>query len=384
MRLLDYFNYSKQSSKTDIGYIGVEFAKEHIHLVQLATRGEHVTEFYQLCSIDYMHSRDDCLGDKKYLKDCLDQAFNQYKFKGRKAVVSVPADKVKIVTVSYLLKDNVSEERLILESLQNRIGEDLTSYVIDYVKVRVEDKEIKRGAVVCLAKREFINQFLDVLTGAGLNVQYLEVSPIAIRRLINVVPKQNYRENDLIINFGAQGSFITLLSGRRMLSDQPINCCENRLVDQIAMVLKIPQDKTRTILEHYGFGGIDDFRNLSQFSLSAGEISKTLKDIARQYLAGLIDDINRMLVYAASETHGEKVSQIFILGGMARWPGMDKLIEQMINIKVDVVDPLGSFDNKLSQQRPIAEKGIEYAVATGLALRGLRQFSNKALQEQAQ
>ena len=69
-------------------------------------------------------------------------------------------------------------------------------------------------------------------------------------------------------------------------------------------------------------------------------------------------------------THGESIDQVYLLGSMARWPRVEKLLESLIAIPVRVVDLRSVFpvrsDNATS---PELELGDGATLAAGLALR---------------
>ena len=59
------------------------------------------------------------------------------------------------------------------------------------------------------------------------------------------------------------------------------------------------------------------------FALAAAEtdVSATLLEIVKPCYLDLIEEINRVLVFTASETHGVPVSRVCLLGSVAHWPG---------------------------------------------------------------
>jgi len=82
---------------------------------------------------------------------------------------------------------------------------------------------------------------------------------------------------------------------------------------------------------------------------------------------------NRALIYAASQTHGESVSRIFLLGGIARWVGADAFLQKMIELPVQIIpNPLKTFPARKGANTEVEESSVpEIAVAAGLALRGM-------------
>jgi Tfp pilus assembly PilM family ATPase len=66
------------------------------------------------------------------------------------------------------------------------------------------------------------------------------------------------------------------------------------------------------------------------------------------------------------------VDQIYLLGSAGRYPGVDRLMQQLLSIPVEVLNPFRTFRSpipaaSLDRLMPIA--GI--ALACGLGLRGL-------------
>jgi Tfp pilus assembly PilM family ATPase len=82
-----------------------------------------------------------------------------------------------------------------------------------------------------------------------------------------------------------------------------------------------------------------------------------------------VDEINRVLIYTASETHGASVGHIHLLGSLARWRGIEGLLQSMVEIPVGALDdPLGLFAAGVGDSD---RRGAALAIATGLALRGM-------------
>jgi Tfp pilus assembly PilM family ATPase len=352
------------NSRKSVGNIGIEFSRDHIHLVQLVAVSDTETQIQAAMSVEYEQDRSYCFAHPHILKKLVTNALKRGGFKGKKAIVSMPSDKVRLITLTYRVKDKQSEDVAVLDSVANRLSDDISEYVVDYIPVRVKDTDVDHLAVVCVAKRNDVLAFLNLMRGVGLKVTCLEVSPIAIRRLINSIPKKNYRENSLVISFGMTESHMSLLSGRRLLSDQAITFAQGTLLDKISNSVGLRPNEIESLVMQYGFDN-DDANALYDI-----DVSKILRESTRKYLSILIDDINRMLVYAASETRGEQVSQIYILGVMAQWPGFDQFILNAVNIPVTIVDPARAFGEKSNEYS--VHESVALAAATGMALRDLR------------
>src|SRR6266704_3622988 len=101
-----------------------------------------------------------------------------------------------------------------------------------------------------------------------------------------------------------------------------------------------------------------------------GEFSAALKQVLRPQFLALKAEVSKTLIYAASKTRGETVDKIFLVGGVARCPGIAELMSQDLSKPVEVLNPFSIFPHRLTQTE-LAElwphSGV--AVATGLALR---------------
>jgi len=102
-------------------------------------------------------------------------------------------------------------------------------------------------------------------------------------------------------------------------------------------------------------------------------VVETLREIVKPAFLQLVGEINRALIYAASQTRGESVSRIFLLGGIARWVGADRFLQELIELPVQIIpNPLKAFPARRGAQTEVDEQSVpEIAVAAGLALRGL-------------
>jgi Tfp pilus assembly PilM family ATPase len=72
------------------------------------------------------------------------------------------------------------------------------------------------------------------------------------------------------------------------------------------------------------------------------------------------------MVYAASETHGNSVRRIYLTGGVAEWKGIERLLGDLLDIPVSILDPTAC----LVDAAPRLPR-LRMGVVTGLALRGL-------------
>jgi Tfp pilus assembly PilM family ATPase len=102
-------------------------------------------------------------------------------------------------------------------------------------------------------------------------------------------------------------------------------------------------------------------------------IFNTLLEILKPELLHLVEEIDRAFMYAAAQARGGGETRICLLGSLARWPGVDRVLAELLNLPLSALAnplaPFGADEPAFAEQASTAEP--EFAVATGLALRGL-------------
>jgi type IV pilus assembly protein PilM len=361
---------ARRSNFTRIGPIGLDFTMTELHLVQLRVNADGRISLQAMVSLPYTESREKLLAAPKQMRSLIHQALKTDRFQGKEVVTRLPASDTRIMPVSYHVEEGQSDDAALLKLLSERIDEDLSEYVIDYLPVRSGTTSAGRLAIVALAKRETVIGYLEVLRKAGLETRQIEIGPAAIRRLVSTLGPQDRYENVLAINFGRHESYITVVSGARLLLDQEIRFGETGLLENIAGELDMPVEAARVLLEN---------NSLAPAPLPAHgrgseiDIAETLQEIIKPMLRGLIEEVSRVLVYTASQTHGEPVSRIYLMGSLARWQGMDGLLNSLVKLPVETIpDPLKAFYGEESPSG-VRRARPEIAVAAGLALNGIYQ-----------
>jgi len=350
-----------------VGPIGVDFALESIHLVQLEKIASRQPTVRARVSVGFDSPRSDLFDNPQKYRSLLNEALARGEFVGKTAVLAVPTGMFRTMSVNYKCSGE-SDDSAILKKMRDRLDGDLTNYVLDYLPVKSRSNNDEKLALVAVSERQDILTLLEATRFAGLNAEALEIGPVAISRLIGAMSKENHSGNVLVINSGRVASYLTLISGADLLFDQQIRFGENELVNQLAHTLDMTKTMARNLVARTGI----ESRN-SDESQSAEDIdlTETIAEILKGPFARLSEEIRRVCLYAAAETRGGTVSQVYLLGSIARWPGAAGMLGKLTDVPVATIpDPLAPFD-ALDEPKQANMPAPEIAVATGLALRGM-------------
>ncbi|MCU7935400.1 MAG: pilus assembly protein PilM [Candidatus Thiodiazotropha sp. (ex Dulcina madagascariensis)] len=362
-------SFKLQANK--VGTIGMDIGMNAIHLCQLQPLETKRFAVIAKATIPFAETRREILASPKRLKKLLAQGMKQKGFIGRKMVTVMPADELKIMPITYKAKAHDVDQE-ILKMLNSRVDGNVKDYVIDYVPVRSNPDDEENLALAAIARQDNVIDYLQAITLSGFEVDALDVGPAAIRRLICTLYTEDNLETVLVINTGLSKSYLTIISGRRLLFDQQVSFGESLLLDNLSATLELPEDVIRKLVLRHGFEKDPD-KSVQSGTVSDDEISYTLLEVLKPVFIKLVDEINRVLIFTASQTHGMPISRVCLLGSIARWPGAESLLRKLIDIPFSTHQrELAEYFVDLTEEGESWSSSIpELAVATGLALRGL-------------
>ncbi|MDZ4154263.1 pilus assembly protein PilM, partial [Methylicorpusculum sp.] len=302
-------------------------------------------------------------------------------FRGKCVVSCLPIDQIKISTITYKHTEGQDDAVAVVAELRERYKSELDNLVVDFMSLRQEEAGSNhRDALVALAPREKVVAYLDLLTSAGLSVNALDIGPAALARLVSHtgaihVPEYPKLPNVLLINFGSDSSFLTIIWGRRLMLDRPVEFSENRMFNRLKHTLDMPEElMIRLLYENNTNAEKTNGKNVNAKSAnnSTDEINQMVTEVLRPEINALLQEVNKTLVYMASKTRGKSVGQIYLTGRVAGYPGILNYLREQLHVAVDILDPVEVFaaeKYKLSSHSIGAMPGI--ALTTGLALRGI-------------
>ncbi len=375
MTILERFRRRGEAptKRSEPGLIGLDFGLRQLHLCQIRPLPHGRYAILAKHSVELPASRDELLDDPKTLKRVVGRALKAKKFRGRRVVALMPWEDVRIILLTY--KANVADvDAEVVKMLAHRVEGSIDDYVVDYVPVRAKPSDEEHMVVATLARRERVDRLLKALMHCGLEVDSLDVAPTALRRLVSALYTGHAADNVLLIHSYADDSYLTVISGRRLLFNQSVTFGENQLLEAIVRELEISRDSARTLVQDHGLERRPLAQAVGADTATGNDIAATLLQIVKPCFLDLVADINRVLVFTAAETHGVPVSRVCLLGCLAHWPGAQNTLMSLLDIEQPVsqteFNQIFEDDNDATR---MSWEGLfsDISIAMGLALRGL-------------
>ena len=192
---------------------------------------------------------------------------------------------------------------------------------------------------------ELINQYQEIARLAKLRLQTLEAEVFGLIRS----SLKNEKESVVVLDMGAQTTTINVVKEGVLQSSRSIDVGGGSLSERIAQSLSIgrkeAEEKKRT----------------------QGLLSKELKVI----LSPLVDTVVTEIKQAIQEFKAKEIQRLVLGGGSSLLLGLREYFKENLNLQAELIDPFRSVFYPPVLEDTIKEMGPSYAVAVGMALRGL-------------
>lgn len=367
--------------------IGADFAVERLNLVQVQEHCAHgvLHTVRAAASVAYPLPREELLAAPRLLRQFVQSALASAPFSGRRAWCALAPADVRILPMTVTLAAGQSEAQAVARAAREQIGTTVADAVVDYYQVRsIDGDSSERQVLVAVAQKAQVLAHLAMLRGAGLDPVALDIGPAAIGRLLGAMGRDDLNQSVLLINFGLQKSFLTVIWGRRLMLDREIDFGEVQLAGKLAASLGLAPEIARNLMREHGIGARNGAGGAARPAAGAGsalpDVGRTIREILHPELRLLAEELLRTQVYVASRTRGSTLSRVYLNGSLARYPNIQERLSELVALPVEVLNPFDAFAMPAadgaapaafqtgSQASSEASKSI--ALAAGLALRG--------------
>jgi type IV pilus assembly protein PilM len=361
-----------RGSSRRVGPIGLDFALERVNLLQLERNGAGL-RIRAAASVAYPEEREALMGSPAALKALLRKARAGRPFAGRRVVTAMPRDTGRLFNLTYEGAPD-GDEAAVVRATQERLASDLKDWVIDYLPIRQSDSDKgERSAIVVAAPRAAVVEYLETLRQAGLEVEALEVGPVAIRRLVASLGQSGDDGNVLVINFGKTQTYLSAVWGRRLILNREVDFGEASVLEQLSRQLDLPLQEATALPYECGVYYDQEADWGEEFAGTEDQAARAVAEILKPAFARLVQEVSKALIYASSVTRGASVHKVYLFGGIARWPGADRLLASLLSLPVEIPDPFQAFlanrnGSPSANLTPVAHLGL----AAGFALRGMQ------------
>jgi type IV pilus assembly protein PilM len=229
----------------------------------------------------------------------------------------------------------------------------------------LEDNKQKMGTVLVAAKKEFVNQKIEILESAGFKPAVIDLDAFALESTYELTQDQwPSEESVLVVNIGySKTNFVIIEKGTStIVKDSPIAGLVFK--KNIMKILQTDSATAEKLKVEYGILLTQEEKDLAlkQDNKEALGVSEA----GTAMLKELSSEIKKIIQYYLSQGQDKKIDRIYIAGGSANIKNIDHGLSSELNLPVQKLNPF----SKISGSSVIPEDyQISLTVAAGLAMR---------------
>lgn len=214
-------------------------------------------------------------------------------------------------------------------------------------------------------KRDQVARALEPLEAAGIEVDYIQLAPLAVYNYVVFDRLEDLRgrpydpndppESTVVISLGTDTTDLVVTNGYRVWQ-RNIPLGGNHFTRALSKELKLTFVKAEHLKRH---------------AMQADD-PKAVFQAMRPVFSDLLAEIQRSLGYFTSIDKSAKIGEVIALGNAMKLPGLQKYLSQ--NLEQDV-KPIETFNNlsggSATARSQFKENALTFAVSYGLCVQGL-------------
>jgi len=383
--------------------LGIDIGTSSIKVVELSRWGERrKLENYGEMSAKALYAKpfrtfekSTLLFSDRNVSRAIQAIIEETKIKTRRAIFSIP-DFSSFFT-NFDLPQMTKEElgQAVVYEARRHVPIPLGEVTLDWqiIDGQVSDHQ-KTGFKILLVAvpNEIINQYRVIAEASGLELFALEAEVFGLLRSLIT---QEEKRPIALIDIGAQSTTCSIIDNRILKVSHSFDISGNQLTDVVAKSLSIDYTKAEKLKAKYGLliNQKIELEELKEDKSSSrpeprlrGEGRKERQTLfdpfanareekeIRNILLPLIDIILREIEKTCKNfyhTERKKIQKIIIAGSTALLPGLKEYCQDYFKKEVEIANPFSKIFYPPILEGTLKKMGPPYAIAIGMALRGL-------------
>jgi type IV pilus assembly protein PilM len=264
---------------------------------------------------------------------------------------------VKKITLPAMTREELEES--IRWEAEQYIPFDINEVNLDFQILEGGDNEGQMDVLLVAAKKDLIDDYIHVITDAGLQPVVLDVAAFAVENAFGANYNLPANEVVALVNVGSQTVNINILSKGAPAFTRDISTGGNAYTEEIQKALSVSWEEAERI--KIGGGSREESQDV---------VPQEVEQAIRGVTDTVIGEISRSLDFFAATAAESRISRVLVAGGGSRVGGFEAAFQGKTNLPVARLNPLERMlPNSRLDAGMLEEWGPALAVAVGLAMR---------------
>lgn len=342
--------------------VGLDIGSSTVKAVEIASKGRD--KGFELRSLGIAPLPSEAIVQGAFLNssaivDSIGEAIDAGRIKTKEVAVAVSGHSVivKKVSLPAMTRDELEDQ--IQWEAEQYIPFDVNEVHLDFQILDTSEGEGQMDVLLVAAKRDLVDDYVQVITEAGLNPAAVDVAAFAVENAFEMNYAAEEGEVIALVNIGAQVVNINVLQDGVPAFTRDITTGGNQYTEEIQKALSISFDEAERI--KLGGTGPDQSQEV---------VPQEVEQAIRQVTDTVIGEIARSLDFFTATSSEARINKVLLCGGGACVPGLDVSFHERSGLPVETMNPLTRMlPSKGFEQEYLDRVGSSLGVAVGLAAR---------------
>jgi type IV pilus assembly protein PilM len=285
---------------------------------------------------------------------------NALKLKAKEVAAAISGHSVIIKKIKVPQMSPEELEEQIPWEAEHHIPFSKDDVEIDHQLVATQNSQGQMELLLVAAKKEVVSDYTMVIREAKLQPTVMDVAAFTIQNAFEVNYDATPDEAVALINVGAALSNINIVAGGTSAFTRDVTVGGNVFTEEIQKRLNVSQEEA----EAWKIGSLG---GEGSTEVLPNEVEAVLAEVAD----GVAGQFQRSLDFFLASAADATISRIYLCGGSAKVPALQKSLQEKARTTVEILDPFRhiTIDEKKFDMEFLRHHAAEATVAVGLALR---------------
>ena len=291
--------------------------------------------------------------------EAIQQAVEQGGIKSKNVATAVSGHSVIVKKISLPSMTREELEESIRWEAEQYIPFDINEVNLDFQILEGTEVEGQMDVLLVAAKKDLIDDYVQVITEAGLHPAVIDVAAFAVENAFTANYEAEPDEVVALVNIGSQVVNINIVSGGAPAFTRDISTGGSVYTEEIQKALSISWEEAERM--KIGGTGEEDSQDV---------VPQEVEDAMRNVTETVLGEISRSLDFFAATAAESRINRVFVSGGGSKVSGLDAAFQGKTNLPVERLDPLARVIPSSRFEADFLEKvGPSLGVGIGLAMR---------------
>lgn len=339
---------------------GIDLGTSTVKAVKLVkAKGHVIVTDFDILEVEEIEGYEGEEEEYEYekMKRTLLRLINRKHMQNSKVAVVLPGHSAIVKKIHFPTLDVNRVKKMMNFEAAQQIPFPLEEVVWDYQLLGVAESGMEYEVSLFAIKKGLVDRYLSLLNDAGLDVELLQVSPMALYNFIyfDIPPEEG--ENLILLDMGHNNSDLVICAGRNFL---------------IRNIPTAGDDITKAFQRKFSVS-YGEAENIKLELTDSKQSQKLFSKVVEPILHDLVGDMQRTINYFSSQYSGVEFSGIITSGAPFQMPGALQFIADRLQLGVINIDELETIVVSLRDIDYFYDNLPRMAIAVGGALQGVNE-----------